>query len=306
MYLLDADILTFMIIPGLRSHVLRAGMQCVQELKKQGVLALPLGMNLLANYSTSTISLKFIAPLGNQYIAAASLATSTYWMFGKLLVQSLCGALDTRASQVGAFTTACIPACCCHGDPHNMTPGHWASHSASGSLYGIFSPLRVLACAAMSRCAVSGWDGGWRWCLHVSKRGCAPAGVWHGSVRRPAGHLPADVHADAGALRAHHPCAAGRARAAAAGGGGPGPVLPGLGLRHPPAAQPLHWGPQQVSAIGTIPQQSFHWVLSLKQPLSKGASNSSAADHDVRVRAAECLLPLFVLKACSRREYSNT
>ena len=80
-------------------------MQRVQELKKQGVLALPLGMNLLANYSTSTISLKFIAPLGNQYIAAASLATSTYWMFGKLLVQSLCGALDTRASQVGA----CLP-----------------------------------------------------------------------------------------------------------------------------------------------------------------------------------------------------
>ena len=75
-------------------------MYWVQELKKQGVLALPLGMNLLANYSTSTISLKFIAPLGNQYIAAASLATSTYWMFGKLLVQSLCGALDTRASQV--------------------------------------------------------------------------------------------------------------------------------------------------------------------------------------------------------------
>ena len=72
----------------------------VQELGKQGQLAVPLGMNLLANFSTSTISLKFIAPLGNEYIAAASLATSTYWMFGKLLVQSLCGALDTRASQV--------------------------------------------------------------------------------------------------------------------------------------------------------------------------------------------------------------
>ena len=73
-----------------------------QELQKQGRLAIPLGLNLLANYSTSTISLNFIAPLGNKYIAAASLATSTYWMFGKLLVQSLCGALDTRASQVNA------------------------------------------------------------------------------------------------------------------------------------------------------------------------------------------------------------
>lgn len=66
-------------------------------------------MNLLANYSTSTISLKFIAPLGNEYIAAASLATSTYWMFGKLLVQSLCGALDTRASQVGHFIPSARP-----------------------------------------------------------------------------------------------------------------------------------------------------------------------------------------------------
>ena len=67
-------------------------------------------MNLLANYSTSTISLKFIAPLGNEYIAAASLATSTYWMFGKLLVQSLCGALDTRASQVQSLSyfVSCI------------------------------------------------------------------------------------------------------------------------------------------------------------------------------------------------------
>ncbi len=83
-----------------------------QELAKQGRLAIPLGMNLLANYSTSTISLKFIAPLGNEYIAAASLATSTYWMFGKLLVQSLCGALDTRASQVGRF-------------PHSMICSAW-------------------------------------------------------------------------------------------------------------------------------------------------------------------------------------
>ena len=105
----------------------------MQELKKQGVLALPLGMNLLANYSTSTISLKFIAPLGNQYIAAASLATSTYWMFGKLLVQSLCGALDTRASQVGAPPPACLLACCCSDDPHDVTPGYWSSHATWGA-----------------------------------------------------------------------------------------------------------------------------------------------------------------------------
>ncbi len=72
----------------------------LQELQKQARLAVPLGANLLANYSTSIISLTFLAPLGNEYIAAASLAESTYWMFGKLLVQSLCGALDTRASQV--------------------------------------------------------------------------------------------------------------------------------------------------------------------------------------------------------------
>ena len=85
----------------------------LQELAKQGRLAIPLGMNLLANYSTSTISLKFIAPLGNEYIAAASLATSTYWMFGKLLVQSLCGALDTRASQV--LTLLSVPCKLCVG-----------------------------------------------------------------------------------------------------------------------------------------------------------------------------------------------
>lgn len=72
----------------------------LQELKKQAVLAVPLAVNLLFNYSTTTISLTFIAHLGTQRVAAASLATSTYWMFGKLLVQSLCGALDTRASQV--------------------------------------------------------------------------------------------------------------------------------------------------------------------------------------------------------------
>lgn len=71
-----------------------------QELQKQAVLAVPLAVNLLFNYSTTTISLTFIAHLGTQRVAAASLATSTYWMFGKLLVQSLCGALDTRASQV--------------------------------------------------------------------------------------------------------------------------------------------------------------------------------------------------------------
>ena len=112
----------------------------MQELKKQGVLALPLGMNLLANYSTSTISLKFIAPLGNQYIAAASLATSTYWMFGKLLVQSLCGALDTRASQVGASSTACMPACCCTDKPHDMYQGTGQADLPSG------------ACSAFSGC----------------------------------------------------------------------------------------------------------------------------------------------------------
>ena len=49
--------------------------------------------------STTTISLAFISKLGTLEVAAASLATSTYYMFGKLLVQSLCGALDTRASQ---------------------------------------------------------------------------------------------------------------------------------------------------------------------------------------------------------------
>lgn len=140
MYLLNAYILTFMRMPGLRSRVLRAAMYWVQELKKQGVLALPLGMNLLANYSTSTISLKFIAPLGNQYIAAASLATSTYWMFGKLLVQSLCGALDTRASQVGASSTACMPACCCSDKPHDIYQDTGQANLPSG------------ACSAFSGC----------------------------------------------------------------------------------------------------------------------------------------------------------
>ena len=81
----------------------------LQELQKQARLAVPLGANLLANYSTSIISLTFLAPLGNEYIAAASLAESTYWMFGKLLVQSLCGALDTRASQVQPFGSYFCP-----------------------------------------------------------------------------------------------------------------------------------------------------------------------------------------------------
>lgn len=71
-----------------------------QEVLKQSTLALPLGVNLIVNYSITTISLTFNSHLGTQAVAAASLASATYWMFGKLLVQSLCGALDTRASQV--------------------------------------------------------------------------------------------------------------------------------------------------------------------------------------------------------------
>ncbi|KAK9917743.1 hypothetical protein WJX75_007734 [Coccomyxa subellipsoidea] len=70
-----------------------------QEILKQSKLALPLGINLIVNYSITTISLTFNSHLGTQAVAAASLASATYWMFGKLLVQSLCGALDTRASQ---------------------------------------------------------------------------------------------------------------------------------------------------------------------------------------------------------------
>ncbi|EIE27606.1 MATE efflux family protein [Coccomyxa subellipsoidea C-169] len=70
-----------------------------QEILKQSKLALPLGVNLIVNYSITTISLTFNSHLGTQAVAAASLASATYWMFGKLLVQSLCGALDTRASQ---------------------------------------------------------------------------------------------------------------------------------------------------------------------------------------------------------------
>ncbi|CAL8463544.1 g3078 [Coccomyxa elongata] len=70
-----------------------------QEILKQSTLALPLGVNLIVNYSITTISLTFNSHLGTQAVAAASLASATYWMFGKLLVQSLCGALDTRASQ---------------------------------------------------------------------------------------------------------------------------------------------------------------------------------------------------------------
>jgi Na+-driven multidrug efflux pump len=87
----------------------RSALCVLQELQKQARLAVPLGANLLANYSTSIISLTFLAPLGNEYIAAASLAESTYWMFGKLLVQSLCGALDTRASQVQAVESYFYP-----------------------------------------------------------------------------------------------------------------------------------------------------------------------------------------------------
>lgn len=79
----------------------------LQEILKQSKLALPLGVNLIVNYSITTISLTFNSHLGTQAMAAASLASATYWMFGKLLVQSLCGALDTRASQVHSNAGPC-------------------------------------------------------------------------------------------------------------------------------------------------------------------------------------------------------
>ncbi|KAK9842256.1 hypothetical protein WJX81_002908 [Elliptochloris bilobata] len=81
----------------------------VQEVRRQGRLAGPLVVNLTLNYSISTISLASVGHLGTTELAAAALATVLYSMCGRQVIQGLCGALDTLASQAyGAGNLAAL------------------------------------------------------------------------------------------------------------------------------------------------------------------------------------------------------
>ncbi|KAK9815228.1 hypothetical protein WJX72_000308 [[Myrmecia] bisecta] len=86
------------------------GGSLLQEVQRQGVLAGPLIVNLMLNYSLSIISLSFVGHIGTAALAAAAMSTTVYSATGKLVLMGLAGALDTQASQAfGSGNFAALP-----------------------------------------------------------------------------------------------------------------------------------------------------------------------------------------------------
>lgn len=63
---------------------------------------------LVMEHGADLVALAWAAQLGTLPLAAASLASATYAMVGRLVVSGICGALDTKAAQVLHFSSLTV------------------------------------------------------------------------------------------------------------------------------------------------------------------------------------------------------